>query len=352
MSSRTFGCAPREDLDDVADRRAVERGDDADAVGERGKRTLARLLEQAFCLQLLLELLEGQLQRAEAMGLQVVAEELILALGLVDREPAARDDVLAILGLERQVAHRRSVHHRPDLRAPVLEREVEMPGVPPLAVRDLAFDPEIAEARFEHRADRRRELRDRDHAPLARPVIDRLIVFERSRKEIRHVRASRKCRCRAGALPAVCARAASASTSSADRFSRSMAVARPVFGSAVTMTALRRPGPLAASNLAGMPFRNRPSAASTVTPMIESCGPVMPDVGEARRALRQQPLVRRLHVRMGADDRGHAPVEMPAHRDLLRRRLGVEVDEDDARLRAHRLDFAQRDRRTDRRAAA
>jgi len=31
---------------------------------------------------------------------------------------------------------------------------------------------------------------------------------------------------------------------------------------------------------------------------------------------------------VGADDPGHAPVEEPAHADLLAGRLGVEVDED------------------------
>ena len=87
------------------ERRAVERRHDADLARERGQRPLARRIEQAFGLQLLLELLEGQLQRAEALRLQVVAEQLILALRLVDRQPAARDDVQAILGLELQIAH-------------------------------------------------------------------------------------------------------------------------------------------------------------------------------------------------------------------------------------------------------
>ena len=45
----------------------------------------------------------------------------------------------------------------------------------------------------------------------------------------------------------------------------------------------------------------------------------------------QDALVGGLHVRVRADDRRDPAVEVPAHRDLLRRRLGVEVDEDDAR---------------------
>ncbi len=54
---------------------------------------------------------------------------------------------------------------------------------------------------------------------------------------------------------------------------RVMAVALPVAGSAVTSTALSRAPPVAASNLDGMAVVNFVSAASTVTPMIESCGP-------------------------------------------------------------------------------
>ena len=42
------------------------------------------------------------------------------------------------------------------------------------------------------------------------------------------------------------------------------------------MAALSRPAPSAASNFAGMLVRKRESAFSVTTPMIESCGPVMP----------------------------------------------------------------------------
>jgi len=43
---------------------------------------------------------------------------------------------------------------------------------------------------------------------------------------------------------------------------------------------------------------------------------------------------------MRADDRGDEAVEVPAHRDFLGRRLGVEVHEDDPRALAHRFDLA------------
>ncbi len=61
--------------------------------------------------------------------------------------------------------------------------------------------------------------------------------------------------------------------------------------------------------------------------------------------LRQDALVGGLHVRMRPDHRRDLAVEMPAHGDLLRGRLGVEVHEDDARPLAHGLDFAKHDRK-------
>ena len=58
---------------------------------QRRQRPLARRLEQPLGLQPLLQLLECELQRAEAVRLQVIADDLVLALRLVDAEPAARD---------------------------------------------------------------------------------------------------------------------------------------------------------------------------------------------------------------------------------------------------------------------
>ncbi len=51
------------------------------------------------------------------------------------------------------------------------------------------------------------------------------------------------------------------------------------------------------------------------------------DVGDVRRAARQDARVGGRDVRVRPDDRRRAAVEKPAERDLLARRLGVEVDE-------------------------
>ena len=79
------GVAPAQHLDDVADRRAVERRDDADLARQRRQRPLARGVEQPFGLQPLLQLIERELQRAEPVRLEVLADQLIFALRLVDR---------------------------------------------------------------------------------------------------------------------------------------------------------------------------------------------------------------------------------------------------------------------------
>ena len=58
--------------------------------GSAGSGRLRAGVEQPFRLQPLLQLLEGELQRAEALRLEVLADELILALRLVDARRVPR----------------------------------------------------------------------------------------------------------------------------------------------------------------------------------------------------------------------------------------------------------------------
>ena len=88
----SVGIPAAQDVDDVADRGAVERGDDADLAGKGRQRTLAGLVEKTFGGQSLLQLIEGELQRAEAFRLEVLADDLILALRVVHADSPARDD--------------------------------------------------------------------------------------------------------------------------------------------------------------------------------------------------------------------------------------------------------------------
>ena len=102
------GVAPLEDPQDVADGRARRRGDDADRPRPEGQLPLALLVEQALGPELLLELFEGELEGALALGLDLVDEELVVAAGLVDADLAPADDLEPVLEVEGDLAGRRS----------------------------------------------------------------------------------------------------------------------------------------------------------------------------------------------------------------------------------------------------
>lgn len=55
-------------------------------------------VEQALGGQALLQLLEGQAQGADALGLHVLGVELVLACGLVHGHPAPDEHLHAVLG--------------------------------------------------------------------------------------------------------------------------------------------------------------------------------------------------------------------------------------------------------------
>ena len=114
------GKAARQDVDHVRDGRAARRGDDADAPRKARQRPFALRGEQPLGGQLLLELLEGQLQRAQALRLQRLHQQLVFAARLVDVDAAARQHRQPVLRLELPVAVRRSGRPRsaPARRAP------------------------------------------------------------------------------------------------------------------------------------------------------------------------------------------------------------------------------------------
>ena len=66
----------------------------------------------------------------------------------------------------------------------------------------------------------------------------------------------------------------------------------------------------------------------------------MPGVGDGRRAAGQHPRIVRLHVGVCAEHGRRSAVQIPRERDLLARRLGVEVDDDDRRGAQGLLDEA------------
>ena len=132
--------------------------------GSAGIGRLRAVANRPSACSLLLQLFERELQRAAALRLEMLADDLIFAFRFIDRQPAARDDVDAVLDLEFQVAVGRTEHDRLDLRGLILEREVDVAGVPHPAVRDFALDPELPEAGLEGRADAGGQLRDGDDA--------------------------------------------------------------------------------------------------------------------------------------------------------------------------------------------
>ena len=134
--------------------------------GQRGQRPLPPGVEEPLGGEPGLQLLEGELERAQAFRLQHLAHELVLAPDGVDVEPAEREDVEPVGRLEAHPPHPAPEEDGPHLGLLVLQREVDVPrGVDP-QVRDLALDPEPAEAALERVLDRARELRDReDPAP-------------------------------------------------------------------------------------------------------------------------------------------------------------------------------------------
>ena len=90
------------DIKEIADDSAGRRGNDADAVRECGERLFAGRIEEAAGFKALFELLEGDLQRSGADGLEEFGDQLHLAALLVYGNLAAEQNVQAISGAETQ----------------------------------------------------------------------------------------------------------------------------------------------------------------------------------------------------------------------------------------------------------
>ena len=139
----------------------------------RGKRGSGRFRSGAnrpFGGQLLLELLEGQLQRAQALRLERLHQQLVFAAGLVDVDAAARQHGQAVARLEFPVAVRGAEGHALHLRVALLEGEVVMAAGGQLQAGDFARHPDILEFGIEGRADGGVQLADGENAALRREV--------------------------------------------------------------------------------------------------------------------------------------------------------------------------------------
>src|SRR5262249_10173833 len=151
---------PADHAQHVADRRAAGRGDDADLAREPRQLALARLIEEPLGLKSCLELLEGQLERSEPLGLQQLDHQLVLAALRVDLDAAERHHVQAVGRLELDAAAAIAKEHGADLRLGVLQGEVCVARAVEPEVRDLALDPDRRKALLERLLQTPRQLRN------------------------------------------------------------------------------------------------------------------------------------------------------------------------------------------------
>ncbi len=162
--------SPRQDMNHVRDGGAARRCDDADAPREARQRTFALDGEQPFHRELLLELLEGKLQRAEALRLDQIDQQLIFASRFVNIDSSAGKYGQPILRLELPVAVRGAESDALHLRFALLEREVVVAALRQLQSGDLARNPDVLKFGIEHEADSGVQLADAEDAPLRREI--------------------------------------------------------------------------------------------------------------------------------------------------------------------------------------
>ena len=124
---------------------------------------LALQLEEALRRELFLQPLEGCLQRAHALQLRAADDELILPARLIDRHVAGEQHLLAV-GEQRAMRDGRvAEEHARELRARVLEREVNVPGRLRAEVGDFAGDGDLPDLLLQQPLDVPGQLRDGQH---------------------------------------------------------------------------------------------------------------------------------------------------------------------------------------------
>jgi hypothetical protein len=157
------GPAATGDSDDVMQRGTIRASDDGDAGRVSRERTLAGRGEQALLVERGFHPLQGALLIADARrGQQPVDDELELALRLVERGTPLGEDLGTVgRGTPRPLGVG-APHGAPRLRGRVAEREVPVAAPMDPALDHLAADPHGAQASFEDRPDRRREIADRE----------------------------------------------------------------------------------------------------------------------------------------------------------------------------------------------
>ena len=136
--------------------------------GMAGRGSLRSSSNSPSWKQPLLQLLEGDLQRADALWIDRFGDQLVVAARLVDAQAPARDHLHARLRRERQLPHGRPKHDRAQLAFGVFEREVGVAALHQAQVGDLALDPHQGVGILQKLLDFLGDLADREDAPKER----------------------------------------------------------------------------------------------------------------------------------------------------------------------------------------
>ena len=118
---------------DVPDRGAAGGRHDPEPPGKQGKGLLPLRIEQTFGRELLLQLLEGDLERALPAGLHPLHQDLIAPAALVDGERTPQQHRHTVLGAEAKPPRGAREQHAVDLRLRVLQGEVVVARGRPLS---------------------------------------------------------------------------------------------------------------------------------------------------------------------------------------------------------------------------
>ncbi len=143
----------------IADGGAAGGAQNQQLAGRKGQG--AGVGKYPFAFQLRLQALVGCQQFAQPRRLHGVGDQLVIATGLEQRDPAAQLDLVAIAHggryEPRPLAKQRAAH----LGAVIFQREVDMPGRRARHVGKLAFHPHIAQVVLQRLARLEVELTDR-----------------------------------------------------------------------------------------------------------------------------------------------------------------------------------------------
>ena len=137
--------AAPQDGENVVDGGPGGRRDHAQVGDALGQRLFVFRVEQSFRQQFRLESFEGRLQCAGAGVLHMLYNELEFAAPLIEGDPAAQADGVAVFGLEFDPLVAVAKHGTAHLGVVVLEGEVPVPGPRGDEVAYLAFDPDEIE---------------------------------------------------------------------------------------------------------------------------------------------------------------------------------------------------------------